>query len=456
MTGKKAWRGRFGPDAGRGAEDFTASLSFDRRLYQEDIAASEAHARMLAACGILSQEEAETIITGLHRIRDEIDRGEFPFDPAHEDIHMNIEARLIDLVGPVGGKLHTARSRNDQVATDMHLYIRKEAQAVMGLIQRLQTALVNLAHRHRDVIMPGYTHLQRAQPVLFAHHLLAYYHMLERDRGRIEDCLRRANECPLGSCALAGTPFPIDREMTARELGFSRPYANSLDAVSDRDFLLEFLSAAAILMVHLSRLAEELILWSTSEFGFVELSDAYCTGSSIMPQKKNPDTMELVRGKAGRVIGDLVTLLTVMKGLPLAYNSDMQEDKEATFDAVDTVKACLEVAAGALETMEVHPNKMRAAAEGFVLATDLADRLAAKGIPFREAHARVGALVRRCLQDGVPFEEEAGRAFPGVELSPAASVASRRSYGGTSPAAVREEIERARANLAARGGKAAP
>jgi argininosuccinate lyase len=402
----KAWGGRFSQPTHELVEGFTASIMFDRRLYRCDIHGSVAHCRMLARCGIIAEAEAATIIQGLQEIAEEIARGEFAFDVRWEDIHMHIERRLIEKVGPVGGKLHTARSRNDQVALDVRLYLREEIQAILSELDQLQRTLVDMAGQHLDQLMPGYTHLQRAQPIRFSHHLLAYYEMLERDRQRCQECLARVNVLPLGAGALATTTYPIDRSYVAQLLEFPAIAENSVDAVSDRDFVIECCAAASIIMMHLSRFSQEITLWCSAEFGFIELSDAFATGSSIMPQKKNPDVAELVRGKTGRVYGHLQGVLTVMKGLPLAYNSDMQEDKEALFDVIDTVRACLRVFAPMLATMSLRPERMRqAAAEGFGTATDMADYLAAKGIPFRQAHEIVGRIVRACLEQACTLED---------------------------------------------------
>jgi argininosuccinate lyase len=422
---------------------------------------------MLVRQGILTPEEGEKIIAGLEEIEKEIEGSQFTFTAAREDIHMHIEARLQEKVGPVAGKLHTARSRNDQVATDLHLYVKEEAAAVMALIARLQETILHLAEKHLGVIMPGYTHLQRAQPILFSHHLLAYFEMLERDWQRFRDCRRRADSSPLGAGALAGTSFPIDRAYTASQLGFSSCYRNSIDAVSDRDFVLEFLAAAAILMQHLSRFCEELILWSSQEFAFIELDDAFATGSSIMPQKKNPDVPELIRGKTGRVYGNLIALLTTMKGLPLAYNKDLQEDKEPLFDTVDTIKDCLTIFAPLLATMEVKEENMaQAAAGGFANATDAADYLAKKGLPFREAHRIVGNIVRYCLEEGKGLAElrlEEFRRFSlafGPDIIEAIQtknvVAARTSYGGTAPGQVERALQEGWALLAQKQGKPGP
>ena len=402
----KAWGGRFSQPTDALVEHFTASIMFDRRLYAYDILGSMAHCRMLAKCGIISADDSAMIIQGLEEIEAEIDRGEFVFDVRWEDIHMHIERRLIEKIGAVGGKLHTARSRNDQVALDVRLYLRDELHTILQGIRNLQHTLLDLAERHLDVIMPGYTHLQRAQPLRFSHHLLAYDEMLERDCQRLSECLTRVNVLPLGAGALATTTYPIDREYVAQLLDFPTIAENSLDAVSDRDFVIECCADAAILMMHLSRLSQEITLWCSAEFGFIELSDAFATGSSIMPQKKNPDVAELMRGKTGRVYGHLQGVLTVMKGLPLAYNSDMQEDKEALFDVIDTVKACLGVCAPMLATLTLRPDQMRhAAAEGFGTATDMADYLAAKGLPFRQAHEVVGRVVRSCLEQHRTLDE---------------------------------------------------
>lgn len=457
----KLWGGRFAPGAGSQAQRFTASIGFDRRLYQEDIAGSQAHARMLAAQGIITSPEAESIINALEEIRQEISSGQFVFALADEDIHMNVERRLLEKLGPGGGKLHTARSRNDQVALDMHIFVRESASAVVRLITALQVALVDKATVYQEAVMPGCTHLQAAQPVLLAHHLLAYFHMLERDRARFLECRARANVSPLGACALAGTSFPIAPELVAKELGLDGVYANSIDAVSDRDFVIEFISAAGLLMVHLSRLGEELVLWSSQPWAWVELSDAYSTGSSIMPQKKNPDTAELIRGKTGRVVGHLMAMLMVMKGLPLAYNSDMQEDKEGLFDTVDTVTACLETMAGMVGSLTFNRARaLAAAAQGHTTATELADYLVRQGVPFREAHAVVGRLVRLALSRGVELDgldlADLQGASPhlGPEalqlLDPVAAVEAKNSPGGTAPARVSRALAMARATLSAR------
>ena len=376
----KLWGGRFTRDTDASVEEFTSSISFDQRLYRQDILGSMAHARMLGRCGIITQEETDAIIAGLTSILADIEAGNFSFEIALEDIHMNIEKRLTERIGPVGGKLHTARSRNDQVALDTHMYAKGAVLAIARLIHAMESALVEVAEANLAVIMPGYTHLQRAQPVLFAHHLLAYFHMLSRDFERLQGVWKRSDIMPLGAGALAGTTFPIDRRMVAAELKFGRIYENSMDAVSDRDYILEFLSFASILMMHLSRLSEEMILWSSTEFAFIELDDAHCTGSSIMPQKKNPDVCELVRGKTGRVVGHLMAMLTILKGLPMTYNKDLQEDKEGLFDTVDTLKFSLSVYAAMLKGMKVNSSRMRQAlADDFSNATDMADYLVRKG-----------------------------------------------------------------------------
>lgn len=450
--GKKLWGGRFAAPTAQSVEAFTASIDVDRQLYRHDIEGSIAHARMLARQGIVSSREARKIVRGLKAIEREIENGRFPFSSADEDIHMNIERRLTQKVGSVGGKLHTARSRNDQVALDMRLYLRDELGAILGALKDLALELARSAKRHLGVIMPGYTHLQRAQPVLFSHHLLAYVDMLERDRERMSGCLERVNVLPLGAGALAGTTFPIDRRYVAKLLRFPKISKNSIDAVSDRDFVLEFLAASAILFVHLSRLAEEMILWSSQEFGFVELPDRYCTGSSMMPQKKNPDVAELVRGKTGRVFGHLHALLTVMKGLPLAYNRDLQEDKVPLFDTVDTVKASLKMMREMVRLIKVKKEQMLAAArDGFLNATDLADYLVGRGVSFRAAHAVAGRVVGFCARRGSRIEElplsELKRFSPKFEkdvyryLSPEAGVQRRRAVGGTALVNVRRRLK---------------
>ena len=401
----KLWAGRFSKEADSRVNDFNSSIAFDCRMVKEDIEGSVAHARMLGECGIIEPAEAERIVEGLHGILADVESGRLLIDPDAEDIHMFVEAELTGRLGDTGKRLHTARSRNDQVAVDIRLHLRRETGEIRRQITGLLRVIARRAEENVDAVMPGYTHLQRAQPVSFAHHLLAYAQMLRRDDSRLADCLTRMNESPLGSGALAGTTYPIDRARTAQLLGFDRPMANSLDGVSDRDFILELLGALSILMMHLSRFSEEIVLWCSWEFKFVELDDAFATGSSIMPQKKNPDVAELVRGKTGRVYGDLMAMLTVMKGLPLAYNKDLQEDKEAVFDAVDTVKICLDTFTPMLDTMRVLRANMRAAAsKGFINATDCADYLVRKGMPFRDAYKITGRLVARCIEQKCTLE----------------------------------------------------
>ena len=402
----KLWSGRFGKETDALVNDFNASIQFDQRLYREDITGSIAHAKMLAATGILSAEDGAAIVEGLTGILQDIEDGKVEFTADNEDIHMNVEALLTARIGQAGKRLHTARSRNDQVALDFRMYVREQIPVIVGQLLELETVLCRQARQYQTAVMPGYTHLQRAQPISFAQHLMAYAFQFRRDVTRLEDCAARLNECPLGSGALAGTTYPIDRFMTAQALGFDKPMDNSLDGVSDRDYALELMSALSILMMHLSRFSEEVILWCSWEFKFIELDDAYATGSSIMPQKKNPDVAELVRGKTGRVYGDLMSLLTVMKGLPLAYNKDMQEDKEPVFDAVDTVEMCLPVFAAMLDTMTVRTDNMRkAAGHGFINATDCADYLTKKGMPFRDAYTVTGHLVAQCTAQGKTLEE---------------------------------------------------
>lgn len=459
--GQQAWGGRFDEPTDAFVERLNASVAFDQRLYAQDIAGSRAHARMLADQGVISHEDAASIDAGLAQILDDIEGKRFEWQVALEDVHMNIERRLTDAIGDAGARLHTGRSRNDQVATDLRLWQMDAIDGLLGELDGLIDALLVVAERDGDAILPGYTHLQRAQPVLLAHHLLAYVEMFERDRDRFVDCRRRTAVSPLGAAALAGTPFPLNRVQTARALGFSAPMANSMDAVADRDFAVECLSAASLVMVHLSRLSEELILWSSQEFAFVELGDAFATGSSIMPQKKNPDIPELCRGKSGRVFGDLVALLTVLKGLPLAYNKDLQEDKEALFDGVDTARDCVVAMGRLLPACIVRADNMRAAcAAGFVTATDVADHLAAQGLPFREAHHVVGRLVRWCLDEGRTLDSLSFQEFQGFSdafapsiceaVTVEASVAARMSEGGTAPTRVHAALAAARARLEAR------
>ncbi|MFN3075651.1 MAG: argininosuccinate lyase [Alphaproteobacteria bacterium] len=452
------WGGRFAAGPAAIMERINVSIGFDKRLYAQDIGASKAHCAMLVKCGILSNEDGEAIQRGLDQVRTEIESPDkaFPFRTEMEDIHMNVEARLAEIIGPAAGRLHTARSRNDQVATDFRLWVRDALDGIGAALRAFQAALLDQAERHIDTVMPGFTHLQAAQPVTFGHHLLAYVEMAGRDRGRFADCRGRLNECPLGAAALAGTSFPIDRHMTAAALGFDRPMANSLDAVSDRDFALEFLSAAAIAAVHLSRLAEEMVLWTSAQFRFVSLSDAFTTGSSIMPQKRNPDAAELTRAKTGRIVGNLNSLLIAMKGLPLAYSKDMQEDKEPVFETADTLELCLAAMTGMIGDMTVHADAMRkATAVGFITATDLADWLVrVLGLPFRRAHHVTGTLVkmaeaRGCDLDRLPLADMQA-VEPGLTeavfdvLSVNASVNSRTSFGGTAPIAVAAAIAAAR------------
>lgn len=407
----KLWGGRFQKETDSSVDDFNSSIYYDQRLYQQDIAGSIAHAQMLGKQGIIDQAEADKIIEGLKSILEDIENGMVEFSTENEDIHMNIESLLTERIGDAGKRLHTARSRNDQVAVDFRSYVKDKTMEIRALVMDLEQVLAEKAEENLDTVMPGYTHLQRAQPITFAHHLMAYANMFRRDITRLEDCYRRMNECPLGAGALATTTYPVDRYFTSEALGYEKPMENSLDAVSDRDFAIEFLSACSLLMMHLSRFSEEIILWCSWEFHFIELDDAYSTGSSIMPQKKNPDVAELVRGKTGRVYGDLVTLLTVMKSLPLAYNKDMQEDKECVFDTIDTVIMCLPVFTSMIETMTVHADSMaQAASGGFINATDCADYLVKKGMPFRQAYTIVGQLIQTCIQRGdsletLPLEE---------------------------------------------------
>ncbi len=455
----RLWGGRFSEPTDRFVQAFTASVAFDQRLYRHDIEGSRAHARMLAKVGILDQAELEALLRGLDQVEAEIESGQFKWSVAREDVHMNIEARLTELVGDAGKKLHTGRSRNDQVATDIRLYLRDRIDEIIGQIRRLRLGLVDLAERHVETVMPGFTHLQVAQPISFGHHLLAWQEMLARDQDRLSDCRRRLNVSPLGSAALAGTSYPIDRRMTADLLGFDGPCNNSLDGVSDRDFAIEFTAAAALIMTHLSRMSEELILWTSAQFGFIDLPDRFCTGSSIMPQKKNPDVPELVRGKSGRVTGNLISLLTLMKSQPLAYNKDNQEDKEPLFDTVDTLLDCLRAFGDMAPAIEVRAENMRRAAlQGFSTATDLADYLVRKGIPFRDAHEIVGKAVRYASDEGCDLSElslEQLQAFDArigqdvfEVLTLEGSLKSRNHVGGTAPEQVRAQVKRLRAELA--------
>ncbi|MGH7801399.1 MAG: argininosuccinate lyase [Thermodesulfobacteriota bacterium] len=456
---KKPWGGRFKKETHKLVEKFTASIDFDKRLYREDIEGSIAHVKMLGKQGIISKQESQKIVKALEEIRGEIELGKFPFRGELEDIHLNIEKRLIDKIGDIGGKLHTARSRNDQIALDERLYLRHEIGEILPLIKDLTRALGDLAEKNIDVIMPAYTHLQRAQPVLLSHYLLAYFEMLKRDRERYIDCLKRVNIMPLGTGAVAGTSFPIDRDHVAELLNFTHVTRNSVDTVSDRDFILEFASASAILIMHLSRLSEEYILWSSKEFDFVDLGDEFTTGSSIMPQKRNPDVPELIRGKTGRVYGNLMALLTIMKGLPLSYNRDLQEDKEPMFDTVDTVKSSLHVLSEMMKHIKFKPENMRKAlSKGFATATDLADYLARKGMPFRQAHEVTGKVVsyaeqktRELTQISISelkmfsnlFEEDV---FDHITLE--GSISSRKSYGGTAKENVLKMIEESKKEVA--------
>ena len=448
----KLWGGRFQKETDDLVNDFNASIHFDQRLYKEDITGSMAHAKMLGACGIISGEDTEAIVKGLADILADIEAGKVEFSADNEDIHMNVESLLTARIGQAGKRLHTARSRNDQVALDFRMYVRTQTGVIVDQLLELEKVLCRQAKQYQTAVMPGYTHLQRAQPISFAQHLMAYGAMFRRDVQRLEDCAARLNECPLGCGALAGTTYPIDRFMTAQALGFDGPMGNSLDGVSDRDYALEFLSALSILMMHLSRFSEEVILWCSWEFKFIELDDAYATGSSIMPQKKNPDVAELVRGKTGRVYGDLMGLLTVMKGLPLAYNKDMQEDKEPVFDAVDTVEMCLPVFAAMLDTMTVRTDNMRTAAgKGFINATDCADYLTKKGMPFRDAYTITGHLVALCTAQGKTLEELSLPELQSVStlfeedvyeaLKLENCMALRNSFGGPAVAETTRQIE---------------
>jgi len=458
QSADKPWGGRFEGPTNKFVEEFTASVQFDRRLYAHDIQGSIAHATMLAAAGVLGAEERDQIVAGLQQIRAEIDAGQFQWSVALEDVHMNVESVLTARIGEVGKKLHTARSRNDQVATDIRLWLRDEIDVLTGGLERLLKALIDLAEREADTVLPGFTHLQAAQPISFGHHLLAWFEMLMRDRERLADCRKRVDALPLGAGALAGTTFPIKREMTAELLGFSRICENSLDAVADRDFAIEFCSVGALMMVHFSRMAEELVLWSSQQFAFIELDDAFCTGSSMMPQKKNPDVPELVRGKSGRVIGHLIALLTLMKSQPLAYNKDNQEDKEPLFDTVDTLAGCLRAFGDLVPGITVKRARMREATRaGFTTATDFADYLVRLGVPFRDAHAVVGAAVRSAIAKGCELQDlplaELQQLEPRITdavfqaLDIDAALAARDHRGGTAPARVRAACQAARARL---------
>ena len=455
------WGGRFAEPTDELVARFTASVDFDQRLALHDIRGSIAHAEMLAASGVLSAGELRKIRSGLNRIRRDVEAGRFRWDPSLEDVHMNIEARLTEIAGEAGKKLHTGRSRNDQVATDVRLYLREQIDDIDVLLTGLMTALADRAEQHTETVMPGFTHLQAAQPVTFGHHLMAWFEMASRDRERLRDCRRRLNQSPLGSAALAGTTFPIDRAMTAESLGFDGPTHNSLDAVSDRDFLIEFVGVASITMMHLSRWCEEMVLWVSQQFGFIHLPDAYCTGSSIMPQKKNPDVPEIVRGKAARVMGHLSGLMVLMKGQPLAYNRDNQEDKEALFDAADTLADCLAVITEIVLAMEPDVAMMRAAAEeGFGTATDLADYLVVRGVPFRDAHEVVGRAVAHAIERGLTLSQLALDTYrdlhPEIDedvyevLTLEGSISARDHLGGTAPTAVRAAIRTARERIDAK------
>ena len=457
----KLWSGRFGKETDALVNDFNASIQFDQRLYKEDITGSMAHAKMLGACGIISAEDTESIVKGLQSILEDVEAGKVEFTADNEDIHMNVETILTARIGDAGKRLHTGRSRNDQVAVDFRMYVRDQIPVIIGQLLELETVLCRQAKQYQNTVMPGYTHLQRAQPISFAQHLMAYANMFSRDITRLEDCAARMNECPLGSGALAGTTYPIDRWQTAKALGFDAPMSNSLDGVSDRDYALELMSALSVLMMHLSRFSEEVILWCSWEFKFIELDDAYSTGSSIMPQKKNPDVAELVRGKTGRVYGDLMSLLTTMKGIPLAYNKDMQEDKEPVFDAIDTVEMCIPVFSAMIDTMRVLPENMRrAAGRGFINATDCADYLTKKGMPFRDAYTVTGKLVAACTAQGKTLEDltinelKASSELFDEDVYEAINLencmALRASYGGPAVSETTRQIEAIEAFVAAR------
>ena len=457
----KLWAGRFQKETDTLVNDFNSSIAFDARMYKEDIAGSIAHAAMLGRQGIIEEHEAEKIIDGLKAILTDIEADKVEFSLENEDIHMNIETLLTQRIGDTGKRLHTARSRNDQVAVDFRLYVKQEIPKIIGMVLELEKVLIRKAEANLDTVMPGYTHLQRAQPTTFAHYMMAYANMLRRDVSRLEDCMARMDECPLGAGALATSTYPVDRFQTAAALGFAKPTDNSMDSVSDRDFAIEFLSACSILMMHLSRFSEEIILWCSWEFKYVELDDAYSTGSSIMPQKKNPDVAELVRGKTGRVYGSLITLLTVMKGLPLAYNKDMQEDKECVFDAIDTVELCVPVFAAMLDTLTVLPRNMRnAASGGFINATDCADYLVKKGMPFREAYMIVGRLVNMCIKSGETLDTLPLKDFRSISnlfdadvyqaLELKTCVNGRTVYGGPAADSVKQQIANIKAFMEAR------
>lgn len=455
---KKLWSGRFKEKTADIVEQFTESISFDKRLWRHDIDGSIAHAKMLAKQGIITDDDSQKIIDGLLEIHDEIKAGKFKFELELEDIHMNIESALIEKIGEVGGRLHTARSRNDQVALDLRLYLREEIKGIIELLVNLESVFTDLAEKNLTVVMPGYTHMQRAQPVLLSHHLMAYAHMFERDRIRFEDSLKRLNISPLGSCALAGTSLMIDRQYVADILGFDSVSENSIDSVSDRDFAIEFLCNSSILMMHVSRIAEELVIWASQEFSFIELPDAFTTGSSIMPQKKNPDVAELMRSKTGRIYGSLISLLTTMKGLPLSYNRDMQEDKEPVFDTVDTVKMTLNVLAQMLQKTEFNIKRLaETAEEGFSTATDIAEYLAKKGLPFRTAHEITGKIVRHCIDNNKRLSDLSISEYKNFSnlldesiyssIQPSESISAKKSFGGTSAESVRQQISKLRKKL---------
>ncbi len=454
---KKPWSGRFKEKTASSVEEFTESLSFDIRLARYDVLGSLAHAEMLMRQGIIPEQDGKKIINGLRDILRDIERGRFEFKKELEDIHMNIEYSLTEKIGEAGARLHTARSRNDQVVTDLRLYLRDEVKELIKLIKNLIDIFIKIAEKNQHIIMPGYTHLQQAQPVLLSHHLLAYAWMLLRDLERFRENLRRINVMPLGACAVSGSSLPADRDFVAKKLGFSSISLNSMDAVSDRDFCLEFLFNCSVLMMHLSRLSEELILWSSSEFNFIELPDAYTTGSSIMPQKKNPDVLELIRGKTGRVYGNLISLLTVMKGLPLTYNRDMQEDKEPVFDTADTLRSSLSILSEMLPLIKFNKDSMYRASSGFCLATDVAEYLVRKGLPFRKAHEITGKIVRYCIEEGKVLNELTVKEFRSFStfiesdiykfLSPEGSIKAKRSKGGTSPKEIKRQIRALRTLL---------
>jgi argininosuccinate lyase len=454
----KLWGGRFTEKTAASVEAFTSSIHYDARLYRHDIVGSRAHAKMLAKQKLISQDECNLIIEGLGVIEQEIEEGEFVFRPELEDIHMNIEKALVDKIGPAGEKLHTARSRNDQVALDIRLYLREESHHLIELLTGIQKAFVTLARQYMSAVMPGYTHLQRAQPILISHHMLAYYEMFGRDKDRLTDCLKRINVMPLGAAAMAGTGLPIDRDFVARELNFPKVSTNSMDSVADRDFAIEFLSALNLIQIHLSRLSEELVLWASEEFSFIKLADSFCTGSSIMPQKKNPDIPELIRGKTGRVTGNLMALITILKGLPMTYNRDLQEDKEPIFDSVDTVVPSLSIMTELLANMQFNQDQLKEATiGGYMTATDLADYLVLKNIPFRQAHSIVGKTVAYCIDKNIDLPDltltelqqfaECIKEDIFKVLSVEGSVNSRVSYGGTSEKSVEAMLSNAEANL---------